>query len=63
MVEVQLHAEHVIGKPEIARVNCCYQAITLRTPLWVSHGPAAQKMPTAGPPASGSVAQGRGVER
>jgi hypothetical protein len=31
MVEVQLHAEQVMGKPEIARVNCCYQAITLRT--------------------------------
>ncbi|MFZ1157906.1 MAG: hypothetical protein WAO10_09005, partial [Candidatus Sulfotelmatobacter sp.] len=39
------------GKPE---VNCCYPAFVLRTRI------GGQKMPIAGTPASGSVAQGRG---
>ena len=40
------------GKPE---VNCCYPAFVLRTRI------GRQKMPIAGTPASGSVAQG--IER
>jgi len=38
-------------------VKCCYQALALRTRI------GGQKMPIAGTPASGSVAQDKGLER